>query len=51
MKWVQFRVNNYLGNDAEWNGPWSDGSAEWNSVSEEEKQASGFVIDGDGEFW
>jgi hypothetical protein len=28
------RIRNPWGNDAEWNGPWSDGSEEWSGMSE-----------------
>lgn len=40
-----------LGNEVEWKGAWSDGSREWNSVSESEKAEIGLVNDKDGEFW
>ena len=45
------RVRNPWGNDREWNGPWSDGSDEWNKVSTEEKAELGVTYDHDGEFW
>jgi len=35
----------------EWNGPWSDGSNEWRSLSDQEKQEFGLTFDDDGEFW
>ncbi|GJQ69553.1 hypothetical protein Trydic_g7799, partial [Trypoxylus dichotomus] len=35
----------------EWNGAWSDGSTEWDSVSEEDKKALGVCIRDEGEFW
>jgi len=36
---------------SEWTGSWSDGSAEWKDVSDEEKKAIGLVNRDDGEFW
>ena len=45
------RIRNPWGNEAEWNGPWSDGSEEWNFVPEEEKEIQGIVFDDDGEFF
>ena len=45
------RIRNPWGNDAEWNGPWSDGSDEWSMISEEEKESLGLTFDGDGEFY
>jgi len=45
------RVRNPWGNDTEWNGAWSDGSAEWGYVPDEEKEALGINFDNDGEFW
>ncbi|KAK7090412.1 calpain-5-like [Littorina saxatilis] len=35
----------------EWRGPWSDGSPEWNKVSEAEKKELGLTFDENGEFW
>ncbi|KAL3104604.1 hypothetical protein niasHT_022315 [Heterodera trifolii] len=35
----------------EWNGPWSDGSPEWEQVTEEQKWRLGITVDEDGEFW
>ena len=35
----------------EWNGPWSDQSAEWKSVSAEVKEKIGLKKNDDGEFW
>jgi hypothetical protein len=29
------RIRNPWGNEVEWNGPWSDGSQEWDMISEE----------------
>lgn len=35
----------------EWQGRWSDNSAEWKTVSEEEKKRIGYVNEDDGCFW
>uniref|UniRef100_A0A8C4QX26 Calpain 5 n=1 Tax=Eptatretus burgeri TaxID=7764 RepID=A0A8C4QX26_EPTBU len=35
----------------EWTGPWSDGSEEWNRVSQSERENMGMTIADDGEFW
>ena len=43
------RVRNPWGNEQEWNGPWSDGSSEWRSVSDQVKQDMGLKFDHDGE--
>lgn len=45
------RLRNPWGNEAEWNGPWSDHSAEWRYISDDVKQEIGLVSDVDGEFW
>ena len=45
------RIRNPWGNEAEWNGAWSDGSEEWNFVSAEEKAVQGIVFEDDGEFF
>ncbi|XP_055297733.1 calpain-A-like [Sitodiplosis mosellana] len=45
------RLRNPWGNDAEWNGPWSDKSAIWRLVPDDVKQAIGLNFDSDGEFW
>lgn len=45
------RLRNPWGNEAEWNGPWSDHSAEWRYIGEDVKQEIGLVSDVDGEFW
>ena len=45
------RIRNPWGNETEWNGPWSDGSAEWNHVPDEEKEALGLTFETDGEFF
>ena len=44
-------MRNPWGNDTEWNGAWSDGSAEWGYVPDDEKEALGINFDNDGEFW
>ncbi|KAM9344836.1 calpain-2 catalytic subunit-like [Symphorus nematophorus] len=43
------RIRNPWG-QVEWTGPWSDGSSEWKSVSENEKSKLNHVGE-DGEFW
>lgn len=43
------RVRNPWG-QVEWTGPWSDGSEEWVSISEDEKSKLNHVAE-DGEFW
>ncbi|CAK9301677.1 unnamed protein product [Gordionus sp. m RMFG-2023] len=45
------RMRNPWGNEAEWNGPWSDKSSEWHYTSAEERQRLGLVFKADGEFW
>lgn len=45
------RIRNPWGNEAEWNGPWSDRSSEWNSISGSERRGLGLTIEADGEFW
>ena len=45
------RIRNPWGNETEWNGPWSDGSAEWRYVPDEEKESIGLNFDTDGEFY
>ncbi|XP_023171681.1 calpain-A [Drosophila hydei] len=45
------RMRNPWGNEAEWNGPWSDSSPEWRYIPEEQKQEIGLNFDRDGEFW
>ncbi|KAH7673269.1 calpain family protein 1, partial [Aphelenchoides avenae] len=44
------RIRNPWGNDQEWNGPWSDNSEEWNSISEEMRKDMGLTFAHDGEF-
>ncbi|XP_023725348.1 calpain-A isoform X3 [Cryptotermes secundus] len=45
------RIRNPWGNEAEWNGPWSDKSPEWRFIPDEEKEEIGLTFDEDGEFW
>ena len=45
------RIRNPWGNETEWNGAWSDGSAEWQFIPDEEKENIGLNFDSDGEFW
>lgn len=45
------RLRNPWGNDAEWNGPWSDQSAEWRFIPDHVKTEIGLNFDSDGEFW
>ncbi|XP_049291836.1 calpain-B-like isoform X2 [Anopheles funestus] len=45
------RLRNPWGNEAEWNGPWSDKSPEWRYIPDEQKQELGLNFDHDGEFW
>ncbi|KAJ9595245.1 hypothetical protein L9F63_013455 [Diploptera punctata] len=45
------RVRNPWGNEAEWNGPWSDKSPEWRFIPDEDKEEIGLTFDADGEFW
>ncbi|XP_047508946.1 calpain-B-like isoform X5 [Pieris napi] len=45
------RLRNPWGNEAEWNGPWSDKSPEWRFIPESEKEELGLTFDDDGEFW
>lgn len=35
----------------EWNGPWSDGSEEWNKLTKKDKEKIGVKVENDGEFW
>lgn len=44
------RVRNPWG-QVEWNGPWSDSSPEWRSMSLEEQKRLGHTALDDGEFW
>ncbi|XP_062558498.1 calpain-A-like isoform X3 [Armigeres subalbatus] len=45
------RLRNPWGNEAEWNGAWSDQSAEWRYIPDEQKEELGLNFDVDGEFW
>ncbi|XP_011494176.1 PREDICTED: calpain-A isoform X2 [Ceratosolen solmsi marchali] len=45
------RLRNPWGNEAEWNGAWSDGSPEWRFIPDYEKEELGLTFDIDGEFW
>ncbi|XP_038108529.1 calpain-A isoform X6 [Culex quinquefasciatus] len=45
------RLRNPWGNEAEWNGAWSDQSAEWRFIPDEQKEELGLSFDNDGEFW
>ena len=45
------RVRNPWGDKQEWKGRWSDGSREWNKLSEMEKNKFGLTFDADGEWW
>eukprot|EP01104_Vermistella_antarctica_P005029 TRINITY_DN1543_c0_g1_i1.p1 TRINITY_DN1543_c0_g1~~TRINITY_DN1543_c0_g1_i1.p1 ORF type:complete len:540 (+),score=82.35 TRINITY_DN1543_c0_g1_i1:377-1996(+) len=44
------RVRNPWG-EKEWNGPWSDNSAEWKAISEKEKRRLNLIFEEDGSFW
>ncbi|TMS38688.1 hypothetical protein L596_005355 [Steinernema carpocapsae] len=45
------RIRNPWGNEQEWNGEWSDGSSEWYSLSESQRDEMKVVFAHDGEFW
>ncbi|XP_076636463.1 calpain-A-like [Colletes latitarsis] len=45
------RLRNPWGNKVEWEGPWSDKSPKWKSVSENLKKKLGLTFNEDGEFW
>ncbi|XP_065562636.1 calpain-A-like isoform X3 [Artemia franciscana] len=45
------RIRNPWGNEAEWNGAWSDKSPEWQYIPDEEKESIGLTFNTDGEFW
>uniref|UniRef100_A0A3B3H6P0 Calpain catalytic domain-containing protein n=1 Tax=Oryzias latipes TaxID=8090 RepID=A0A3B3H6P0_ORYLA len=47
--WPLVRIRNPWG-QVEWTGAWSDGSREWNHISQEEKSKLNKVAE-DGEFW
>lgn len=50
-KLQMLRLRNPWGNDAEWNGPWSDKSAVWRFITDDTKKSIGLSFDSDGEFW
>lgn len=45
------RIRNPWGNEQEWNGAWSDNSAEWSRVDAKVKAELGLKREHDGEFW
>ncbi|XP_076044094.1 calpain-B-like isoform X6 [Oratosquilla oratoria] len=45
------RIRNPWGNEAEWNGAWSDQSPEWQYIPEDEREEIGLNFEHDGEFW
>ncbi|GAB0096124.1 Calpain-B [Sergentomyia squamirostris] len=45
------RLRNPWGNEAEWNGAWSDQSPEWRYIPDHVKEQIGLNFDVDGEFW
>lgn len=45
------RIRNPWGNEAEWRGAWSDKSAEWQFIPDDEKEEVGLTFEHDGEFW
>lgn len=45
------RIRNPWGNEQEWNGAWSDNSAEWSRVDANVKAELGLKREHDGEFW
>ncbi|VDM99133.1 unnamed protein product [Thelazia callipaeda] len=47
---MMIRLQNPWG-EKEWNGPWSDGSQEWEQVTDEQKKELGITVNEDGEFW
>ncbi|KAK0403836.1 hypothetical protein QR680_017149 [Steinernema hermaphroditum] len=47
---MMIRLQNPWG-EKEWNGPWSDDSAEWEQVGDVQKKEMGITVDEDGEFW
>ncbi|CAI4227281.1 unnamed protein product [Auanema sp. JU1783] len=48
---VIIRLRNPWGNSKEWNGPWSDGSNDWDTISNDEKHELNLAFQNDGEFW
>ncbi|XP_043540891.1 calpain-5-like [Chiloscyllium plagiosum] len=49
-KLYMIRMRNPWGS-TEWNGPWSDGSEEWQKISKAEREKIGVTVRDDGEFW
>ncbi|EJD74438.1 calpain-5 [Loa loa] len=47
---MMIRLQNPWG-EKEWNGPWSDGSKEWEQVTDEHKLELGITVEEDGDFW
>ncbi|XP_046974269.1 calpain-A-like [Vanessa cardui] len=45
------RLRNPWGNEAEWNGAWSDKSPEWQFIPQSEREELGLTFSDDGEFW
>ncbi|KAK9510521.1 hypothetical protein O3M35_005286 [Rhynocoris fuscipes] len=45
------RLRNPWGNEAEWNGAWSDKSQEWRFIPQSKKEEIGLTFENDGEFW
>ncbi|VDP10406.1 unnamed protein product [Soboliphyme baturini] len=45
------RIRNPYGDEVEWKGAWSDGSSQWELVSENAKYELGLKFAADGEFW
>lgn len=45
------KLRNPWGIGHEWTGPWSDGSAQWESLDQEAKDAVGYVDEADGTFF
>ena len=45
------RIRNPWGNEAEWNGAWSDHSQEWQYIPAHEREELGLTFEHDGEFW
>ncbi|CAG9532196.1 unnamed protein product [Cercopithifilaria johnstoni] len=47
---MMIRLQNPWG-EKEWNGPWSDGSQEWEKITDAHKKELGITVEEDGEFW
>lgn len=45
------RIRNPWGNEAEWNGAWSDKAPEWQFIELDTKTGIGLSFEHDGEFW